>query len=187
MKNHRSIASMFFLFLTGLIFSASGYAAVTIDGQFEGTLVITSPDGEINLIEPGDAIPTIANDSIVEVFDGKFKLTAVEGDKVSISCLEHEGAIAAAASVTLSCGESSGQLKVEAGTVSMMDDEGKPVEVKAGETYDIKMPALQEAAPATAEGQELGLPATDAAVDVNPDSRNIQIQDNQTQDASPEQ
>ena len=177
---------MLFLFLTGLIFSVSGYAAVTIDSQFEGTLVITSPDGEINLIEPGDALPTIANDSIIEVFDGKFKLTSVEGDKVSVSCLEHEGAVSAAAVLTLSCGESSGQLKVETGTVSMVDDEGKPVEVKAGETYDIKMPALQEAAPATAEGQELGLPASDNAADVNPDSRNIQIQDNQAQDASPE-
>lgn len=188
MKNYSALAvGALFLFLF-TAFSSAGYAAVTVDPQFEGTLVITTPDGEINLIEPGDPIPSIVSDSIIEVFDGKFKVTTGEGDKISVSCLEHEAALSGAASVTLSCGENSGKLTVDQGTVSLTDDEGKTVSLGAGESYDIVMPVLSEAAP-TAEGEELGLPAEDT--DNNPDSRNIENQenqnnDNQDQPASPE-
>lgn len=182
MKTYRCWAINLFLFAF-LAFSASpGFAAVSVDPQFEGTLVITSPDGEINLIEPGDAVPAIANESIIEVFDGKFKVTTSEGDKISVSCLEHETVLSGAASLTLSCGENSGKIVVETGVVTLTDDEGKTVTLNPGDTYDIQMPVLSEAAP-TAEGEELGLPADETEGD--PDSRNIEIQDSQEPSASP--
>ncbi len=74
MKTYRCLAAGAVLFFLCAVFASAGYAAASIDPQFEGTLVITSPDGEINLIEPGDAVPAIVNDSIIEVFDGKFKV-----------------------------------------------------------------------------------------------------------------
>lgn len=183
MKTYRHLTTSAVLFFLCAVFASAGYSAVSIDPQFEGTLVITSPDGEINLIEPGDAVPTIVNESIVEVFDGKFKVTTAEGDKISVSCLEHEAVLNGAASVTLSCGENSGKLLVETGSVSLTDDEGKSVTLNAGESFDIQMPVLSEAAP-TEEGEELGLSADES--DTDPDSRNIQIQDNQDPSVSPE-
>jgi len=183
MKTYRCLAAGAVLFFLCVVFTSAGYAAASIDPAFEGTLVITSPDGEINLIEPGDAIPAIVNDSIIEVFDGKFKVTTAEGDTISVSCLEHEAALKGAASVTLVCGESSGKLDVEAGPVSLTDDEGKVVTLNTGESFDIQMPVLSEAAP-TAEGEELGLSLDDSNTD--PDSRSIEIQDNQDSPVSPE-
>lgn len=183
MKTYRCLSTGVVLFFLCAVFASAGYAAVSIDPQFEGTLVITSPDGEINLIEPGDAVPAIVNESIIEVFDGKFKVTTAEGDAISVSCLEHEAVLKGVASVTLVCGESSGKLDVEAGPVSLTDDEGKAVTLNAGESFDIQMPVLSEAAP-TAEGEELGLPSEDS--DTDPDSRNIEIQDNQDSPVSPE-
>lgn len=169
------------LFFLCTVFASAGYAAVSIDPQFEGTLVITSPDGEINLIEPGDAVPTIVNDSIIEVFDGKFKVTTAEGDTISVSCLEHEAVLSGVAAVTLVCGESSGKLDVEAGTVSLTDDEGKVVTLNTGESFDIQMPALSEAAP-TADGDGLGF-SPDGEVD--PDSGDIDNGDGQDPSVSP--
>lgn len=183
MKTYRCLAAGAVLFFICAAFAPLGFAAVIIDPQFEGTLVITSPDGEINLIEPGDAIPVIVNESIIEVFDGKFKVTTAEGDTISVSCLEHEAVLNGAASVALVCGESSGKLDVEAGPVSLTDDEGKAVTLNSGESFDIQMPVLSEAAP-TAEGEELGLSTEDSNTD--PDSRNIEIQDNQDPPVSPE-
>lgn len=166
-----------------LLFPRAGFSAVVVDSQFEGTLVITSAEGEINLVEPGDTIPPIANGSILEVFDGKFTVTTEEGDEITVSCLENEAAVSGAASVVLSCGENSGKISVVKGKASVTDDEGKSVTLNEGESYDIQMPVLSEASP-TASGEELGLEFEDD-FGTEPDSTSIEAQDSQTPPASP--
>jgi len=163
------------ILLLGIVIlpASSLLAAVTVDPGFQGTLVITTPEGEINLVEPGDAIPEIQSGSILEVFDGEFRVTLGEGDEIELSCLENDASASGSASVVLSCGESNGMLKVESGSVTLIDPAGEQIDLAAGSTHEIVLTAIEEA-PATAEGDQRGR-ALEAIEDV--DSTAIDLQD----------
>lgn len=159
----------------------SAIAAIAVDSNFQGTLVITTPEGEINLVEPGDAIPEIKSGSILEVFDGQFRVTTGADDSVEVSCLENDASVKGGSVITLSCGESNGSLKVESGSAVVVDPAGKQIELAAGATHEIKV-AVTEEADATAAGEELGTALEDGAGDV--DSTNIEVTDNQEQQST---
>lgn len=170
------------LLLSLVLLPLSAFSAVSIEPTFEGTLVITTPEGEINLYEPGDTLPEIASGSIVEVFDGSFTLSAGSGDNVRLACLEHEVA-AQGGSAKLSCGESTGTLNVLQGSVTVTPPEGTQTTLTEGQSYDITLEVVEEAE-ATAEGEALGLElGDDIAADV--DSTSIDVSDNQTESFSP--
>lgn len=146
----------------------TAYSAVSVESGFQGTLVITSPEGEINLYEPGDALPEIQPGSTLEVFDGSFTVAIGASDKVQLACLEHEIA-GADASFKLACGETSGTLTAVKGTATVTKPDGTQATVKEGESYNIT-PAAAEEAPATAEGDTLGTEAGNDLPEVDPTS-----------------
>ena len=149
---------------------------VTLNSDFTGTVIITAPNGELTLIEPGDPIPAIANGSTLEVFDGKFGVQTSEGAKVSVSCLDHEAVAKNGAAVSLSCGEKTGLLKVLQGSVELTDPNGKTATMSQNAEFTIQeaKEAAKTAAP-TGGGEAIGgSPAGGELGDAPPvDSRNI--------------
>jgi len=146
-------------------------AKITIDPGFEGTLVITTPEGDIQLVEPGEPMPEIASGSVIEVFDGTFTLTTEPGDSVEVSCLEHDASVSNGASLALTCGENSGLVKVLLKAVILTDIEGQQFDLAEGAEYQIKVEDIGDEAPAAAAAEETGSSALDLPTE---DSRDIQ-------------
>jgi hypothetical protein len=161
------------LFLATLMFAllcATGpvRADVSVAKEFEGTLVVTFPDGEIELLEAGDNIPAIPSQAVLEIFDGSFSVVTGDKDSIDVACLDHTGSAGAGTSLTLSCLETSGLLKVAAGNVSLRTPDGKIVQLGAGDEYAIQLPGLPQAAPATAAGEDNQVARGIAGEDTNP-------------------
>lgn len=161
--------------VTGIFLSLAsipGWAGITIKSDFTGTLVITTPEGEIQLIEAGEKIPQIPSGSVVEVFDGAFTITTGPEDLVHVSCLEHDATVEGGASLTLVCMESDGSAKVLEGTVILIDTLGKEIILGKGAEYLIQLTESPEEALPTAAGEETGFPYDGDMPDV--DSRDIE-------------
>lgn len=174
-----TVFSAFFL----LTFMTAGRvsAAVVVGDDFQGTLVVTSPDGEIELVDAGDAVPQISSGSLVEIFDGIFSLKTEGSDSVEAACLGYIAAVGSGGSVTLSCGEESGLLNVLAGLIKVTDENGNIVELKAGESMQLILSGSPLAAPTAdrGEGRGRGLGGGD---DSDDDSTNIDDDDDQGDD-----
>lgn len=146
------------------------FAAVVVE-EFQGTLVITFPDGDIALLEAGDPVPAIPSGSVIEVFDGSFTLKTDAGDNITVACLENEAVVGDGASVTLSCREETGTLAALNKALEVRDSVGEMKQLAAGEEMVLQLLGLGALTPATAAGGETGL----AIGDDNPpvDSRSI--------------
>ena len=172
-------SDLLFLCMLALLFAfpaRPAWAKVTLQPDFQGTVVITLPNGEISLLEAGDNIPEIPSNSMIEVFDGKFSLTTEQGDKIQVSCLDHDFEIANGGSADLSCAEESGLLKSVKGITKLIDEAGKEAEIKEGEEYPIRVTGAAEQAPPTEAGEPIGgAPAGGGLGDAPPvDSRSIE-------------
>ena len=161
------VVGIFFL----LMQSVPAFAKISINSDFQGTVVITLPNGEIALIEHGDPIPDIPQGSTLEVFDGNFTVTTEQGDQCKVSCLEHTGTASNVGSINLSCGEESGLLKVVAGSVHMVDPSGKESDISAGTEYPVQA-TTGEQPPTTGATEPAGTLVSDGAPP--PDSRSIE-------------
>jgi len=117
----------------------TAHAEIRINPDFEGTLVITTPDGNIILLEPGDEIPEILSGSLLEVFDGYFTVETDPGDSVQILCLGHEISVGDGSSISLSSAEEAGSLSVLAGSVSLVTPAGDLVDLNIGDDYQIQL------------------------------------------------
>lgn len=154
-------------------------AKVAVDKDFKGSLLITGPDGNVSMLEQGEAPPdSIAANSVVEVFIGTANIATGTDEKASVACLGTEAALAGDCRVALDCGEDSGVLKVVSGTVTLTDANGNPKTLNAGDEYQILARKGDTAEP-VAESTETALPAdadgfgTDSPID----ARNIQADD----------
>jgi len=174
-------------FLFGVIFlwtvlPASLFAKITLDPDFKGTVVITSPDGELILLEPGDEVPDIVPGSTVEVFDGSATLHTEANDSIQASCLGNDFAVAAGDAASLSCGEETGSLKAIKGAIEATDPDGKTFEIAEGVEHAIKSrPGEPKKAPPAAAGEPPGGPPAEGALgetDV-PDSRSLEASPSQ--------
>ncbi len=156
----------------------SAYAKITVDANFQGMLVISLPSGEVSILEPGDPVPDIPSGSMIESFDGTFTVKTDKGDQVQMSCLNHNVSAGEGSSVTMSCKEMSGSVKVESGTASLTDPSGQKTDLNAGTEYPIAQgaPKAEEAAPTGAGDGEVtgGAPAGGDLAEPPPvDSRNL--------------
>lgn len=177
-------------FLLTFMVTGRASAAVVVGDDFQGTLVVTSPDGEIELVDAGDAVPEISGGSLVEIFDGIFSLKTEGNDSVDAACLGYVASVGSGGSVSLSCGEESGLLSVLAGLIIVTDEDGNTFELKAGESMQLLLTGSPLAAPTAdrGEGRGRGLGGND---DSDDDSTNIDDDDqgddndNQDDDSSP--
>ena len=166
MKNQK-----YFFLVAAMIFSvpALSQADVTVEKEFKGSILVTSPEGNVQMAEEGDEVPAIVPNSSLEVFDGEMDVQQQAGDKVTLACLSHKMLIQDAASAHLVCGETAGKVKAVAGNLTILKPNGDTELLLEGKEYDILLPALK-VAPPTAAGDDLGRPIVDDAPPVDPRS-----------------
>lgn len=181
-KKKLRYTSCFLTFVVFFLFALPAYADVRIQENFSGLLVVTSPAGDVIILEQGDPLPVIAQGASLEIYDGRFEVTTGAGEKVSLFCLNHDITVADGASAALTCHEESGSLEVLKGTVHMVDDQGVESDLPEGTVYPIKA-GEPELAPPTGAGDMGGFPATEPVGDV--DSRNIEEEVEPPPPASP--
>ncbi|OGW72577.1 MAG: hypothetical protein A2Y02_01430 [Omnitrophica bacterium GWA2_52_12] len=130
----------------------SAWAVITVDPDFTGTLILTAPDGNVTLFESGDPLPVIQDGATLEVFDGNLTIH-IEGDEhVQVGCFGQNQTAGGGSTASLSCGESSGTLKI------------------GDKEYALSAQPEEKPAP-TAAAEPTGVPLDGT---VNPDSRSIQ-------------
>ncbi len=159
------------------LIGGSAEAKITVNPDFQGTLLVTFPDGKVQMYDAGEALPDIPSGSSIEVFGGKMTVSTDEGDSVKVSCLGSEGGVGGGGSATVGCGENEGKLSVIKGTVQMTSPDGSTKNLTEGQDYSIKSnEGTDQASPATSEGNPLGTPAPE----VNPpDSRSLEASPSQ--------
>ena len=148
------------------------FAKISLNTDFQGTVVITQPDGELVLLEPGDAIPEIPSGSTIEVIDGTVSISSEAGDKVEVACLDHSASASGAGSVSLNCAEDSGAIKVVQGQVTLTDPNGTQTELEAGKEFAFQRTAAAQTPEPTAATTNDS--ATSPETDSEPDTRSLE-------------
>ena len=164
--------------LIALLVPVIAEAKITVQPDFQGTLLVTFPDGTVQMIDVGEPIPDIPAGSSVEIFAGKMTLSTDPGDSLKLSCLGSEASVGGGSSVSFGCGESEGTLNVAKGTVQVTQADGSQKSLTDGQEYAIKSQedTTGQASPPTSEGDSLGTPAGE----VNPpDSRSMEVSPSQ--------
>ena len=172
----QSLKGMLGVAFSLILAAVPAFAKVSIDPDFKGSLLITGPDGNASMLAQGEAPPeNIPAESLLEVLLGQATVSADAGDKVSVACLGTQAALTGAGSVSLNCGEESGVLKVVSGSVTLVDEQGNPRTLNAGDEYPIKS-RKEETADPTAETVQNNLPADGDDFGTPPpvDARNIE-------------
>lgn len=157
--------------LATLLIPAFAEAKISVNPDFEGTLLITFPDGKVQMYDPGEALPEIPSGSSIELFGGKMVVSTDAGDSLKLSLLGTEAQVAGNSSIAVSSGESDGKLSVVKGSLQVTQADGSQKGVPEGEEYTVTSNEGTDSVPATSEGAPLGTPAED----VNPpDSRSME-------------
>ena len=153
-------------------FLSPSYAAITIAQDFEGSIVITYPDGNTEILNQGDAIPQIPSGATVTVLGGKANIsTDAQGDQVKCNCLGADFDLGGASSVQLTCGDKSGSLEVLGGQVDALAG-GESKKLQPGDKYPILSGDAQASAEPTAAGESLGVTPEG---DTEPNSRDMAV------------
>ncbi len=182
MKTYRQNICLMSFFLCIFVFSFQSISQAENEiADFTGTLVITTPDGDITLLESGESIPKIKDGSMLEIFDGQITVSTGSANNLKLSCLEHTVDLSQGASVTMKCAETEGSVTVNLGPVSLTDPIGTKTPLVVGQTYPISLEELPLAAP-TAQGEQQG---SSIEGNLEVDSTSIDVIDNLTQPASP--
>ncbi|HLD50304.1 MAG TPA: hypothetical protein VJC08_03825 [bacterium] len=165
------------MLLAALLTPAIAEAKITVQPDFLGTLLVTFPDGSVQMIDVGEPIPDIPPGSSVEIFAGKMSISTDPGDSLKLSCLGSEASVGGGSSVSFGCGESEGALSVTKGAVQVTQTDGSEKSITDGQEYVIKsQEGTGQASPPTAEGDSLGTPVGE----VNPpDSRSMEVSPSQ--------
>lgn len=157
----------------GLSFAVSGtaHAKISLNEDFEGTLMITTAEGKVVMVDAGNPVPAIESGSTLEAFQGKMTVTLEKGDQCYVGCLGQTGAVSGPATLGVECGEETGTIHAIKGEV-VFDD----AKVAEGKSKTINLSETKQAA-TTAAGEEIG---TEAEVGIPPvDSRSIETSPNQ--------
>lgn len=167
MKNVKFL--LFAVLFSSILAASQGFAEVILE-PLKGSLVITSPDGTVKLLDFGETVPPVSSSSKIEVFQGQMKISVTGDDSASWSCGGNSGSVSGGASVTISCSDSSGLLEVTEGELTYTDTEGVTHTVKAGESADLKV--VPQTAPPAAANDESGGDTENNSED--PDSRSVE-------------
>lgn len=159
------------VFILSFCFLANAFANITIDPDFEGTILISTPEGDLVILEQGDEIPAIAAGSIIEVFEGHCTIHAEEGDSAILALLDQDALLNGPASVILSSTENKGTVKAVKGQITVVGIDGQETVVAEGQEHEVVLSPLMDAEP-TEAGEELGFDVGDT--ETTPDSRSIE-------------
>jgi len=183
MKLRHGVVGKCSLLIVFLLFGPPfSFAEITVQPDFQGTVLITFPNGDIALVEKGDPLPEIPPGSTIEVFGGHATVAAGGEDSVKVSCLGHQGVVGGGCSVEVNCGEKSGLFTMLKGTGRVTDQNGNEQALNEGEEYPIEIfpgPATEttgETTPPTAAGEPTGGPPAGGDLGEDPpvDSRSLE-------------
>ncbi len=155
-----------FVVISMMVLGSQAEAKISVNPDFEGTLMITTPEGKVVMLDAGNPVPEIPSQSTIEGFQGNLMLTLEPGDSVATGCLGATGSASGPATLSVQCGESEGLVKVIKGTLVF-----DKFSVSEGEQKSLPLEKKAEAPP-TAAGDELGTPTELGAPAV--DSRSLQ-------------
>ena len=154
MNHLRQAVIVLILFLGWTIPQAA--AVITMDPDFEGSIVITDPLGKVIALDSGDEIPEITNGSQIEIVEGTVTIHSEAGDRVSVGCGGNQGQVSGSAE--MGCSSDKGYVKVLEGTVKFTNTQGEIEEFQEGQSVEFEVEAPAEEAGATEAGDEGGLP-----------------------------
>lgn len=178
MLKHAKVMLMSAVMGTVLLSAGVLHAAIVLDPAFSGTVIVTSPEGEIKIYQPGEPVTAIADNSTVEIFNGDVTVTTEKGDSVNVSCGKASAGVSGGGSAAVSCGEKSGTLKVLTGPVKMLGPDAPKNLLEEGKEYPFGQTGdLAKRAPATADVDDTT--GTTPAGDPPVDSRSIQASQSQ--------
>lgn len=149
-----------FLFALILGATSNAYAKITIEPGFTGTILVTTPDGAVKLIDPSSEMPEIPSGSVLDAIDSTLVVKTEAGDSVSVGCLGNSVTASGGASAGITCSSESGKVTALKGDVQVLDASGNTTVVPEGSEKILEVSAL--AAPATADIAGQGQPAEGA-------------------------
>jgi len=153
------------------------HAAITLEPDFSGTVILTLPDGEIAFLEPGDRVPEIPSGSQIEVIEGSATIRTEEGDSATIALIDHDVVVENGSSVTVEDQGVSATLKVLKGQAELIDFEGGSEILQTGSQRtvgieELEQPFISESA---ATDRRTGPLGEDTGDTQGPDPRGIEV------------
>jgi hypothetical protein len=143
MKHTYAVRKGFWVLALLVIFSflqfSPAHAEVAVKEGFTASFVLELPNGEMETVDAGEAVPAIASGSVMDVFDGNLTLSTGKGDSVELGCLQHYITVAEGASVSVECLEKGGKVKVLAGQVHLVKPDNQETDLKEGTEYSIEV------------------------------------------------
>lgn len=155
----------------------NAFAKITLQPDFEGSVMITTPEGKVTVLSPGDPIPDIPSQSKIEVFDGNMKVQTEDGDTAVCACGGNEGAMSGGASAQINCQESEASIEVLEGKLILRDEAGQTSTLEKGTQKELTLQPETKKAAETGAGNEIGAPVDSGIPPV--DSRSIDSSPNQ--------
>lgn len=123
-----------------------------LDTVFEGTLMITTPTGELFLVNQGEALPPVPPGSTIEVFKGSAGIQVGGASALAVTCEKDLDNV--------------GEAKILTGGITVTDPLKHRTDLAEGIVYPIRLVEAPATAAAEPEGTE--------AEDLPPvDSRNV--------------
>ncbi len=171
MKNVQKFNFALWVMLGLMAFPVLSYAEITVSPDFEGSLVITSPDGTTEIFNSGDKLPVITSGSTITVMGGEAEISTGGDEKVNCNCLGANFDLPGASAVKLTCGTKTGNLEVTKGTTVVKSPAGDEKNLNSGDQYPIA-PGDSNAAEPTAAGESFGITPPG---DSEPNSRDMAV------------
>lgn len=173
MKIYRKQSLVLGMVLGLIALPVLGFAEIRVNSDFEGSLVITSPDGSTQIYNPGDKLPVIPAGSKITVIGGTAEIsTTEESEKVSGSCLNANADVSGGSSVKISCGDKTGNLEVLKGKAVVKLLSGEDKALQTGDRYPIVSEDSKLPADPTSAGESLG---STPPGDSEPNSRDMAV------------
>ena len=172
MKNKTFLRFIIFLCFSLSLSAASLKAEISIAPDFQGTIVITSPSGDIHIVSTGEEIPAIVPDSTIELTEGKMTIRTNDQDTAVLVCRKCKMNLPVKSSLHIEASKDGVEVSEVSGNISVADVSGEEKKLKEGtQKYRLQCGEGELAKP-TAAGDETGTPAENNDVPV--DSRSLE-------------
>lgn len=136
-RKHGNRVILFFIFLFSLSLFLTSAASASVDiANQTGTVVVTTPDGKVTIIEPGQTAPSFPDGSIVEITTGSADISASGGTaaEITINNTTIKLGSGAQVKVAVALATSDVNIQIVSGNVQMIKPDGTTLNLQAGDS-----------------------------------------------------